>query len=103
MRGQEKPADTRARPGKGCTSCKPQFAQHDFDVVLTSEDDELAEQVRSGSAAVEQVRADLARPEGMEELVAHVAATAPRARRSPSTRGPASTANSQATPGSTTS
>ncbi|MEU4674000.1 SDR family NAD(P)-dependent oxidoreductase [Amycolatopsis sp. NPDC023774] len=68
---------TGASSGIGLELAK-QFAQHDFDVVLAAEDDELtqaAEQVRSCGAAVEQVRTDLTRPEGVEELVERVAAT----------------------------
>ncbi|MET7998287.1 SDR family NAD(P)-dependent oxidoreductase [Amycolatopsis sp. NPDC005232] len=55
-----------------------QFARHDFDVMLAAEDNELteaAEQVRSCGATVEQVRTDLTRREGVEELVERVAAT----------------------------
>ncbi|MGW4487360.1 SDR family NAD(P)-dependent oxidoreductase [Amycolatopsis sp. NPDC004368] len=68
---------TGASSGIGLELAK-QFARHDFDLVLTSEDDELAgaaDQVRSCGAAVEQVQTDLARSEGVEELVARVAAT----------------------------
>ncbi|MFI5614104.1 SDR family NAD(P)-dependent oxidoreductase [Amycolatopsis sp. NPDC051903] len=66
---------TGASSGIGLELAK-QFAQHDCDVVLTAEDDELAaaaEQVRSCGGAVDTVRTDLARPEGVEELVARVA------------------------------
>ncbi|QRP49692.1 SDR family oxidoreductase [Amycolatopsis sp. FDAARGOS 1241] len=66
---------TGASSGIGLELAK-QFAQHDFDVVLTAEDDELAaaaEQVRSCGAAVDTVRTDLARPEGVEELVGRIA------------------------------
>ncbi|MEV0074230.1 SDR family NAD(P)-dependent oxidoreductase [Amycolatopsis sp. NPDC050768] len=55
-----------------------QFAHHDFDVMLAAEDNELteaAEQVRSCGATVEQVRTDLTRRLGVEELVERVAAT----------------------------
>jgi short-subunit dehydrogenase len=68
---------TGASSGIGLELAK-QFARHDFDLVLTSEDDELAgaaDQVRSCGAAVEQVQTDLARSVGVEELVARIAAT----------------------------
>nr|WP_255637945.1 SDR family NAD(P)-dependent oxidoreductase [Amycolatopsis sp. DSM 110486] len=83
-----------------------QFAHHDFDVMLAADDNELteaAEQVRSCGATFGQVRTDLTRREGVEELVEHVAATAARSRRLPSTKASGSTASSSATRASTTS
>jgi short-subunit dehydrogenase len=54
-----------------------QFARHDFDLVIAAQDDELdaaADQVRACGAQVDAVRADLAAPDGVEELVQHIAA-----------------------------
>jgi short-subunit dehydrogenase len=54
-----------------------QFATHDFDVVVTAEDAELtaaAAQLRDTGATVHEVRADLRRPEGVEQLWREVTA-----------------------------
>jgi uncharacterized protein len=55
-----------------------QFAQHGFDVLVSAEDDELSEAVADLSTIgprVDSVRADLATADGVERLVAAVAAT----------------------------
>ncbi len=65
---------TGASSGIGLELAK-QFARHDFDLVLAAEDDELAtaaEEVRACGAQVDAVRADLAAPDGVEELVRHI-------------------------------
>src|SRR5205085_11041383 len=48
-----------------------QFAQHGFDVLVAAEDDGIrsaAERLSSHGTHVESVQADLATPEGVEEL-----------------------------------
>ena len=48
-----------------------QFAEHDFDLIITAEDAELADAQRdlaTSGAAVEAVQADLTSPAGVEEL-----------------------------------
>jgi short-subunit dehydrogenase len=48
-----------------------QFAEHGFDLIITAEDatiETAAQELRSGGADVSAVVADLARPEGVEEL-----------------------------------
>src|SRR4051794_31953354 len=65
---------TGASSGIGLELAK-QFAEHDFDLIITAEDDELsaaAAQLDATGAAVEAVRADLATPEGVEEVYRHV-------------------------------
>lgn len=55
-----------------------QFAEHGFDLVLCAEDDELAiaaDALRANRVAVDAVRADLARPEGVTHLADRVTAT----------------------------
>ena len=55
-----------------------QFAGHDFDVVVTAEDAELAaaaEQLRLGGTTVQPVQADLRTPAGVESVWAAVQAT----------------------------
>jgi uncharacterized protein len=55
-----------------------QFVTNGFDVVMCAEDDELAgaaENLRATGAGVTEVRADLATPEGVEELVQAVLGT----------------------------
>ena len=54
-----------------------QFATHDFDVVVTAEDAELASaaaELRSTGATIHAVRADLRTPDGVEMLWAEVGA-----------------------------
>ncbi|WP_410565130.1 SDR family NAD(P)-dependent oxidoreductase [Amycolatopsis sp. cmx-4-61] len=66
---------TGASSGIGLELAK-QFARHDFDVVLAAEDAELAtaaDEVSACGAQVEAVRTDLATPDGVEELVRHLA------------------------------
>ncbi|MEU4253651.1 SDR family NAD(P)-dependent oxidoreductase [Amycolatopsis sp. NPDC026612] len=66
---------TGASSGIGLELAK-QFARHEFDVVLAAEDAELAaaaDEVRACGAQVEAVRTDLAAPDGVEELVRHLA------------------------------
>jgi short-subunit dehydrogenase len=66
---------TGASSGIGLELAK-QFARHDFDVVVAAEDAELdaaAQEVRACGAQVEAVRADLADPEGVEQLVGRLA------------------------------
>ncbi|MFC0505814.1 SDR family NAD(P)-dependent oxidoreductase [Micromonospora costi] len=56
-----------------------QFAEHGFDLVIAAEDDGIdtaaAKLRRDGGPQVRAVRVDLARPDGVEELAAAVAAT----------------------------
>jgi short-subunit dehydrogenase len=55
-----------------------QFSEHGFDVLITAEDDELtvaAIELRAGGAQVQSVRADLATPEGVEQLLTAITAT----------------------------
>jgi short-subunit dehydrogenase len=55
-----------------------QLAENGFDIVACAEDDELAiaaDALRANNVAVEAVRADLARPDGVERLVDRVTAT----------------------------
>ena len=55
-----------------------QFLEHDFDVLITAEDDEIetaAAQLSTGGGDVQSVRADLSGPDGVEALVAAIAAT----------------------------
>ncbi|MEV1146559.1 SDR family NAD(P)-dependent oxidoreductase [Micromonospora sp. NPDC049799] len=56
-----------------------QFAEHGYDLVIAAEDDGItpaAEKLRrDGGPRVQPVRVDLARPEGVEELVMSVRAT----------------------------
>lgn len=55
-----------------------QLAADGFDIVACAEDDELtiaADALRANNVAVEAVRADLARPEGVEQLVERVTVT----------------------------
>ncbi|MEQ0560021.1 SDR family NAD(P)-dependent oxidoreductase [Amycolatopsis sp. NEAU-NG30] len=66
---------TGASGGIGLELAK-QFARHDFDVVVAAEDaglDAAAQEVRACGAQVEAVRADLADPEGVEQLVGRLA------------------------------
>jgi short-subunit dehydrogenase len=66
---------TGASTGIGRELAK-QFAEHGFDLVIAAENPELdaAEQELSSIGAdVDAVRVDLAKPEGVEELVGHVA------------------------------
>lgn len=68
---------TGASSGIGLELAK-QFARHDFDLVLTAEDDELAaaaDEVRACGAHVDAVRADLAAADGVEQLVRHLGGT----------------------------
>jgi uncharacterized protein len=56
-----------------------QFAEHGFDLVIAAENDELAaatDHLRATGAHVESVLADLAHPQGVEELAERVAGTA---------------------------
>lgn len=69
-------AITGASSGIGLELAK-QFVQHDFDVVVCAEDDELhraAEELRAGGAHVTTVQTDLRRPAGVEELWAAITA-----------------------------
>jgi uncharacterized protein len=55
-----------------------EFAEHGFDLLVTSEDDGLdaaTERLRSLGAKVESVRADLARDDGVETLYARIQAS----------------------------
>jgi short-subunit dehydrogenase len=53
-----------------------QFAEHDFDLIVAAEDEELAGAARElGDAVVESVQVDLATPDGVEELWRRVTAT----------------------------
>jgi short-subunit dehydrogenase len=55
-----------------------QLAVNGFDIMACAEDDELtiaADALRANNVAVEAVRADLARPAGVEQLVGRVTAT----------------------------
>lgn len=55
-----------------------QFAQHDFDILITAEDDELtsaADSLIGTGTVVQSVRADLTDPAGVEQLVAAITAT----------------------------
>jgi short-subunit dehydrogenase len=68
---------TGASSGIGLALAK-QFAAHGYDLVIAAEDDELraaAEELRGLGAEVESVQADLARPQGVEELVERIAGT----------------------------
>src|SRR4051795_512545 len=65
---------TGASSGIGLELAK-QFAEHDFDLIIAAEDDELstaAAELEATGAAVDAVRVDLATPEGVEELYRHV-------------------------------
>ena len=67
---------TGASSGIGLALAK-EFAEHDFDLIICAEDAELdtAGLVLSGTGRqVQMVRADLANPRGVEELVSRVAA-----------------------------
>ncbi|MDQ3484020.1 MAG: SDR family NAD(P)-dependent oxidoreductase [Actinomycetota bacterium] len=67
---------TGASSGIGLELAK-QFAEHGFDLVVTAEDAELtqaARELESLGTHVESLRVDLARPEGVEELVGFVLA-----------------------------
>jgi short-subunit dehydrogenase len=69
---------TGASSGIGLELAK-QFAAHGYDLVITAEDDELqtaTAELRGAGATVESVRADLADPRGVEELVERIAGTA---------------------------
>jgi short-subunit dehydrogenase len=69
---------TGASSGIGLELAK-QFAEHGHDLVIVAEDDELdaaASSLRDLGAQVDSVHTDLARPEGVEELVERVAGTA---------------------------
>jgi short-subunit dehydrogenase len=69
---------TGASSGIGLELAK-QFAEHDFDLVIAAEDDELdtaTETLRSLGAEVDGVRVDLRGFNGVEELVERVAGTA---------------------------
>jgi short-subunit dehydrogenase len=55
-----------------------QLAENGFDIVACAEDDELAiaaDALRANGVAIEAVRADLARADGVEQLVARVTAS----------------------------
>src|SRR5689334_10346774 len=65
---------TGASSGIGFELAK-QFADNGFDLVIAAEDHELdaaAAQLQGRGASVKAVRADLATPEGVEELAARV-------------------------------
>ena len=67
---------TGASSGIGLALAR-QFAQHGFDLVVTAEDAELAQATRELEGLgthVEALRADLATPQGVEELASFVAA-----------------------------
>ncbi len=69
---------TGASSGIGLELAK-QFAAGGYDLVITAEDDELraaADELRGLGAEVESVQADLAQPQGVEELVERIAGTA---------------------------
>src|SRR3954462_5536603 len=66
---------TGASSGIGLELAK-QFAEHDFDLILAAEDEELAAAARAlGGAVVESVQVDLAGADGVEELWRRVTAT----------------------------
>jgi short-subunit dehydrogenase len=67
---------TGASSGIGRELAK-QFARNDFDLIMTAEDGELAaaaREVEALGAAVESVQADLATPDGVEQLHARIQA-----------------------------
>jgi short-subunit dehydrogenase len=69
---------TGASSGIGLELAK-QFARHDFDLVIAAEDAELAaaaSELQGLGASVDAVQADLATPEGVEELATRVTASA---------------------------
>src|SRR3954462_7041134 len=66
---------TGASSGIGLELAK-QFAEHDFDLILAAEDEELAAAARAlGEAVRGSVQVDLAGPDGVEELWRRVTAT----------------------------
>src|SRR3954467_7301876 len=66
---------TGASSGIGLELAK-QFAEHDFDLILAAEDEELTGAARGlGDAVVGSVQVDLAGPDGVEELWRRVTAT----------------------------
>jgi len=68
---------TGASSGIGFELAK-QFAEHDFDLLITAEDAELSQaagQLSATGASVETVRADLRSPGGVAELYATIQAT----------------------------
>src|SRR3954454_10713851 len=66
---------TGASSGIGFELAK-QFAEHDFDLIVAAEDDQLAGAARElGGAGVESVQGDMAGADGVEELWRRVAAT----------------------------
>src|SRR3954471_24536911 len=66
---------TGASSGIGLELAK-QFAEHDFDLVIAAEDQELNEAAQEiGDSVVDVVQVDLATDEGVEELWRRVQAT----------------------------
>jgi short-subunit dehydrogenase len=68
---------TGASSGIGRELAK-QFAEHDYDLIIAAEDDELAaaeQELRALGAEVQAVQVDLATDKGVDNLYAHISAT----------------------------